>query len=71
MPEGFVYIRMSGDDKTVQPGYVSQEAYDMIWKNKGYEIVAEEEAALAMSEPTRAEMASAEPVKRSSAKKGE
>ena len=63
MPEGFVYIRRSGDDNTVQPGYVSQRAYDTIWKGKGFTIVDPDEAALTMSEPTRAEMASAEPTK--------
>lgn len=53
----FVHIRMSGDDNSVVPGRVTRAAFEMIWKGRGFVIVDDDEAALAMSPETQAEIA--------------
>lgn len=55
----FVYVRMGGDS-TSPPGRVSRAAYEQIWKGKGWNLVDNDEAELALSPETQAEMAAAE-----------
>jgi hypothetical protein len=68
-PQEFVYVRSSGDGSDVLPGRVTRQAYDQIWKGKGFVIVPDDEAELAGSPATQAEVQAAEPVK-ASTKKG-
>lgn len=57
MAEDFVYIRMKEHGPDVLPGRVSRQAYDDIWKGKGFVIVDDAEAELAGSPATQAEVA--------------
>lgn len=59
MADEFVYVRL-GSDKTAVPGRVTKEAFDTIWKAKGWTIVDNDEAELAISPETQAEIAAGE-----------
>lgn len=55
MADDFVYVRL-GSDKSAVPGRVARQAYDTIWKDKGWTLVDDDEAQLASSPETQAEM---------------
>lgn len=61
MAEDFVYIRGKDQGANTLPGRVSREAYDQIWKGKGFVLVDDAEAELAGSPATQAEVAAGEP----------
>lgn len=64
----FVYVRL-GSDTSAAPGRVTREAYDTIWKAKGFSLVDTDEAEVALSPQTQAEMAAAEPAPTTTSKK--
>jgi hypothetical protein len=55
----FVRVKLAGDPPDTIPGRVTRQAFDMIWSHRGYVIVDDEDAALADSPATLAELAGA------------
>ena len=48
-PNEFVYVRLSSHGADVTPGRVTRQAFDQVWKDKGWVIVDDEAVALANS----------------------
>lgn len=68
--EEFVYIRGKGQGDDVLPGRVTRQAFDTIWQGKGYTVVPDDEAELAGSPATQAEVAAGAAESTTTRKKG-
>lgn len=48
-PNEFVHIKLAEHGADVPPGRVTRKAFEDVWKGRGWQLVSEEDAALASS----------------------